>query len=210
MQGNNRMVPMKNIQRICVYCGSGTGTDPAYVQAAEQFGRILAREKVGLVYGGGAIGIMGAISNAVLENGGEVTGIIPEFLMTRERAQPNGHDLIVTHDMHERKRRMFDMADAFVALPGGVGTLEEVVEQITWMQLGRHMKPILLANIKGFWNPLCLLLDHMKTLEFIRPGLDFTLLVTDDVREILPMVRKAAAAVPEEARKMEPTAAERL
>ena len=210
MQGTNRTVPMSEIRNVCVYCGSGPGTDPAYVEAARDFGKALAKAGVGLVYGGGAVGMMGAIALSVLDHDGKVTGIIPEFLMSRERALRGTHDLIVTSDMHERKRKMFDMADAFVALPGGVGTLEEVVEQITWMQLGRHKKPILLANVKAFWDPLCALLDHMKMLEFIRPGLDFSLLVTDKVVDILPMLREAAAAVPDEAKTMEPTAAERL
>ena len=210
MQGTNRTVPMSEIRNVCVYCGSGPGTDPAYVEAARDFGKALAKAGVGLVYGGGAVGMMGAIALSVLDHDGKVTGIIPEFLMSRERALRGTHDLIVTSDMHERKRKMFDMADAFVALPGGVGTLEEVVEQITWMQLGRHRKPILLANVRAFWDPLCALFDHMKALEFIRPGLDFNLLVTDRVVDILPMLREAAAAVPDEAKTMEPTAAERL
>jgi uncharacterized protein (TIGR00730 family) len=201
---------MSEIRKVCVYCGSSPGTDPAYVEAARAFGRILAKEKVGLVYGGGAIGMMGAIAYSVLDHSGEVTGIIPEFLMSRERALRGTHELIVTRDMHERKRKMFEMADAFVAMPGGVGTLEELVEQITWMQLGRHRKPILLANIKGFWNPLCALFDYMKTLEFINSRLDFRLLVTDMVEDILPMLHDAAAKVPEDAKKIEPTLAERL
>lgn len=201
---------MSEIRKVCVYCGSGPGTDPAFVEAARELGATLAREKVGLVYGGGAVGIMGAIAMSVLDHGGTLTGIIPEFLMSRERALRGTHDLVVTRDMHERKRMMFEMADAFVALPGGVGTLEEVVEQITWVQLGRHKKPILLANIKGFWDPLCALLEHMKALEFIRSGLDFNLLVTPKVGDILPMLRAEAAKVPEEAKKMEPAAAARL
>ena len=143
-------------------------------------------------------------------HGGKVVGIIPEFLMAREHALHGTQQLIVTKDMHERKRKMFEMADAFVALPGGVGTLEELVEQLTWMQLGRHKKPILLANIQGFWDPLCALLEHMRTLEFIRNGLDFKLLVAREASEIVPMLEKAAADVPEEAKKMEPAAAERL
>ena len=201
---------MSEIRNVCVYCGSGPGTDPAYVAAAREFGKELAKAGVGLVYGGGAVGMMGAVALSVLDHDGTVTGIIPEFLMSRERALRGTHELIVTRDMHERKRKMFEMADAFVAMPGGVGTLEEVVEQITWMQLGRHKKPILLANVKGFWDPLCALFEHMKTLEFIRPGLDFNLLVTGKVADILPMLRDAAAAVPEEAKKIEPTLAERL
>lgn len=185
------------IGKICVYCGSGPGTDPAFIEAARAFGEILAKNGIGLVYGGGAIGIMGAIARSVHDHGGEVTGIIPKFLMARERALHGTHELVVTHDLHERKRKMFDLADAFVALPGGVGTLEEIVEQMTWAQLGRHKKPILLANISRFWDPLCALLDHMKKLEFIRNDLNFDLLVADTVGDILPMLQKAAQAAPD-------------
>jgi uncharacterized protein (TIGR00730 family) len=180
------------------------------VEAAEQFGRELAKNDVRLVYGGGKVGIMGAVSRAVIDHGGQVTGIIPEFLMAREHARKSGNGLIVTHDMHERKRKMFQMADAFVALPGGVGTLEEIVEQITWAQLGRHRKPILLANINRFWDPLRALFDHMKALQFIRQGLEFDLLLADKVDDILPKLQAAAAAVPEEAKQMQTADTERL
>lgn len=193
----NRIENMSKIIKICVYCGSGPGTDPAFVQAARDFGAILADNDIGLVYGGGSIGMMGALARSVLDHGGEVTGIIPEFLMSRERALRGTHNLIVTHDLHERKRKMFEMADAFVAMPGGVGTLEELVEQLTWVQLGRHRKPVLLANIKNFWRPLCALFDHMKALEFIRGDLNFDLLIADKVSDILPTLRKAAEAVPD-------------
>jgi len=198
------------IQKICVYCGSGPGTDPAYVEAARSFGAILAKNRIGLVFGGGSVGMMGAIAKSVSEHGGHVTGIIPEFLMARERALRNSYDLIVTRDMHERKRKMFEMADAFVAMPGGIGTLEEIVEQITWVQLGRHSKPVLLANIEGFWQPLCALIDHMKSLEFIRGDLNFDLLVAEKVDDILPMLQKAAAKVPEEEAEMPAAIADRL
>ena len=201
---------MSEIRKVCVYCGSSPGTDPAYVEAAEAFGRILAEAKVGLVYGGGEIGLMGTLANAVLDHGGEVTGIIPDFLLTRERALRRAHELVVTRDMHERKRKMFEMADAFVAMPGGIGTLEEIVEQITWVQLGRHRKPILLANIKNFWDPLSALIDHMKRLEFIRGDLSFELLVADKVTDILPMLETAAAAVPEAEKEMPAVIADRL
>ena len=194
------------IWKICVYCGSGPGTDPAFVEAARAFGAVLAKNGIGLVFGGGAVGIMGELAQAVRHHGGEVTGIIPEFLVAREHALKGVHGLIVTRDMHERKRKMFELADAFVALPGGVGTLEEIVEQMTWAQLGRHKKPILLANIQGFWQPLCALLDHMKALEFIRGDLNFDLLVADRVEEILPMLQKAADAAPAAGKTM--TAAE--
>ena len=198
------------IGKICVYCGSGPGTDPAFVEAARAFGKILAKNGIGLVFGGGAVGIMGELAQAVLHHGGEVTGIIPDFLVAREHAMKDTQGLIVTRDMHERKRKMFEMADAFVALPGGVGTLEEIVEQMTWAQLGRHKKPILLANIKGFWQPLCALLDHMKALEFIRGDLNFDLLVADRVEDILPMLHKAADAAPAAGKTMTAAEVERL
>ena len=139
-----------------------------------------------------------------------MTGIIPEFLVAREHAMRGADNLIVTRDMHERKRKMFEMADAFVAMPGGIGTLEEVVEQITWVQLGRHRKPILLANIKSFWEPLCALIDHMKHLKFIRDDLNFDLLVADKVEDILPMLQRAAESVPPEEKEMPAVIANRL
>jgi uncharacterized protein (TIGR00730 family) len=206
----NKIEKMSKIRKICVYCGSSPGTDPAYVQAARAFGEILAKNGIGLVYGGGTVGIMGELAKAVAKHGGAVNGIIPDFLVAREHAVKSTQGLIVTRDMHERKRRMFEMADAFVALPGGVGTLEEIVEQMTWAQLGRHKKPILLASIAGFWEPLCALLDHMKTLQFIRGDLSFDLLVANKVEEILPMLQKALEAVPESAKAMTEADADRL
>src|ERR1700689_4127272 len=160
---------MSKINAICVYCGSSPGTDPAFAKAARDFGKILAESGVRLVYGGGSIGLMGAIAGSVIEHGGAATGIIPEFLTAKERPRRLAQELIVTRDMHERKRTMFERADAFVALPGGIGTLEEVVEKLTWAQLGRHKKPILFANINGYWNPLLALIAHMRDLEFM-PG----------------------------------------
>ena len=206
----NRSEKPSKIRKICVYCGSGPGIDPAFVESARAFGTLLAKNAIGLVFGGGSVGMMGTIAKSVREHGGEVTGIIPEFLVAREHAMPGADNLIVTRDMHERKRKMFEMADAFVAMPGGVGTLEEVVEQMTWVQLGRHRKPILLANIKHFWDPLCALIDHMKALEFIRGDLNFDLLVADKVEEILPMLKNAAAAVSEEEKEMPAVIADRL
>jgi uncharacterized protein (TIGR00730 family) len=190
---------MSTIRTICVYCGSGPGTDPAFVAAARAFGEILAKNEVRLVFGGGSLGLMGAVATSVLDHGGEVTGVIPEFLTTRERKLTRAQEVIVTHDMHERKRIMFERADAFVALPGGIGTLEETIEQLTWAQLGRHRKPIALANIKGFWDPLCVLLEHMKELAFIRPGLTIEPIVAHRVEDILPRLNAAVASLPEEA-----------
>jgi len=210
MHTMNRIEKLSKIRKICVYCGSSPGNHPAFVQAAREFGKILAENGIGLVYGGGHVGIMGEISQAVRKHGGEVNGIIPEFLVQREHASKREHGLIVTRDMHERKRLMFEKADAFVALPGGIGTLEELVEQLTWVQLGRHKKPVLVANIEGFWEPLCALLDHMRALEFIRAELSFDLLVAERVVDILPMLQQAAAAVPEDAKQMTAADAERL
>lgn len=206
----NKIEKSSKIRKICVYCGSGPGTDPAFVESARTFGAILAKNGVGLVFGGGSVGMMGAIAKSVLDHGGSVTGIIPEFLVAREHAMRGADNLIVTRDMHERKRKMFEMADAFVAMPGGIGTLEEVVEQITWVQLGRHRKPILLANIKNFWEPLCALIDHMKHLKFIRDDLNFDLLVADKVEDILPMLQRAAESVPPEEKEMPAVIANRL
>jgi hypothetical protein len=189
---------MSTIRTLCVYCGSGPGTDPAFIAAARTLGKLLAGNGVRLVYGGGSLGLMGALANSVLDHGGHVTGVIPEFLTAREKKLTRAQELIVTKDMHERKQIMFERADAFVALPGGIGTLEETIEQMTWSQLGRHKKPILLANIKGFWNPLCVLLDHMRALEFIRQGLPIDPLVSDRVEDILPTLQAAVARLPEE------------
>jgi uncharacterized protein (TIGR00730 family) len=201
---------MSRIKSICVYCGSGPGTNPAFVDTARTLGRILAENKIRLVYGGGSIGLMGALAESVVDHGGQVTGIIPDFLTGREFMFKRAQEMIVTRDMHERKRLMFEHADAFVALPGGVGTLEELVEQLTWAQLGRHRKPILIANIDRFWDPLCALLDHMRQLEFIRAGLTFNLIVAERVEDILPKLIEAVRAVPEEEKEMTPVAAERM
>ena len=198
----NDSTTISKIRKICVYCGSGPGNDPAFVKAARELGEVLATNHIGLVYGGGNVGLMGEIAHAVLINGGKVTGIIPDFLVQREHAKGNIDNLIVTRDMHERKQKMFEHADAFVALPGGIGTLEELVEQLTWVQLGRHKKPVLLANIKGFWEPLCALIDHMKRLKFIRDDLSFDLLVADRIADILPMLRKAIAPIEEHEKEM--------
>jgi uncharacterized protein (TIGR00730 family) len=201
---------MSKIQNICVYCGSGAGTDPAYAEAAKSLGKAMAESGIGLVYGGGAVGLMGAIAFSVLDHGGTVTGIIPEFLMSRERALHGTHNLIITENMHERKQKMFEAADAFVALPGGVGTLEEVVEQMTWAQLGRHKKPILLANINGFWNPLCALLDQMRQKEFIRNGMPVEIQIADRAEDILPILHQAVAKVSESEKQMAAAPADRM
>jgi uncharacterized protein (TIGR00730 family) len=204
------MPKMSKIKTICVYCGSGPGSNPRFIEAAIALGKILAENRIRLVYGGGSIGLMGALATSVLDHVGTVTGIIPDFLTSRENALTRVQELVVTPDMHERKRLMFERSDAFVALPGGVGTLEELVEQLTWKQLGRHTKPILLANVDGFWEPLLALLAHMRATQFIRPNLAVDVLKAERVEDILPRLRSAAARVPEGTEELAPELARRL
>ena len=201
---------MNKIKTVCVYCGSGPGTNPHFMESARAFGKALAESGIRLVYGGGSLGIMGAVASSVLDHGGMVTGIIPDFLKLRENALKRVQEMIVTPDMHERKRQMFERSDAFVALPGGIGTLEELVEQLTWQQLGRHSKPVLLANIDGFWEPLFALLTHMRETQFIRQGLAVEILKADRVEDILPRLQAAAAVAPEGTSEMPPEVARRL
>ena len=204
------MTDMNKIKTVCVYCGSGPGTNPRFVEAAIALGKALAESGIRLVYGGGSIGLMGAVATSVLDHGGTVTGIIPGFLTARENALKRVQELIVTPDMHERKRLMFEHSDAFVALPGGIGTLEELVEQLTWQQLGRHSKPVLLANVEGFWEPLFALLAHMRATQFIRPSLAVDILKAERVEDILPRLKEAAARALEGTEQMEPEVARRL
>jgi uncharacterized protein (TIGR00730 family) len=204
------MAAMNEIKTVCVYCGSGPGTNPRFIESAIALGKALAENGIRLVYGGGSIGLMGAVATSVLDHGGTVTGIIPDFLTSREHALTRVQEMIVTPDMHERKRLMFERSDAFVALPGGIGTLEELVEQLTWQQLGRHSKPVLLANIDGFWEPLLALLAHMRATEFIRPSLAIDILKAERVNDILPRLRAAASRAAEAAKKLEPEIVRRL
>jgi len=204
------MVEMNTIRTVCVYCGSGPGTNPRFIEAAKALGKVFAENDVRLVYGGGSLGMMGAVATSVLDHGGRVTGIIPDFLTSRENALTRVQELIVTPDMHERKRLMFEHSDAFVAMPGGVGTLEELVEQLTWKQLGRHAKPVLLANVDGFWEPLLALFTHMRATEFIRPSLSFEILKAERVEDILPQLRAAASAAREAEKEMAPEIARKL
>ncbi|PPD16638.1 MAG: TIGR00730 family Rossman fold protein [Methylobacterium sp.] len=178
------------IRSICVFCGSGNGTDPRFLAAAETLGRLMAENDLRLVYGGGSSGLMGAVARSVVSHGGHVTGIIPDFLKAREMMLDGAQEMHVTRNMHERKMLMFEKADAFVALPGGIGTLEEVVEQLTWSQLGQHEKPVILANIAGFWKPLMVLFAHMRETAFIRAGLEVRYQIAERVEEIIPMLRE--------------------
>lgn len=184
-----KMSDLKKIQSVCVYCGSSTGDDPVYTRAAEALGAALAREGMDLVFGGGSCGLMGAVARATLAQGGKVTGIIPSFLDEREVALSSVTELEVVPDMHTRKRLMFEKSDAFVALPGGIGTLEELTEQLTWIQLGRHSKPLVIADIGGFWKPLLSLFAHMHNAGFIRPGYEVRYMVAERIEDVIPMLR---------------------
>jgi uncharacterized protein (TIGR00730 family) len=188
---------MNEIKNICVYCGSSPGDDPLYARAAETLGTTLARAGIGLVFGGGSCGLMGVAARAALAAGGKVTGIIPGFLDDREIALPGLSELKIVPDMHTRKRLMFEASDAFVALPGGIGTLEELTEQLTWIQLGRHSKPLVIADIGGFWRPLLSLLAHMRNADFIREGYEVRYMVAERVEDVLPMILAAARRAPE-------------
>jgi uncharacterized protein (TIGR00730 family) len=186
----------RRVRNICVYCGSNVGSNPTYAATARSLGQAMAKEQIGLVYGGGGLGLMGELARSVLEAGGRVTGIIPAFLSERERMLRDADELIVVEDMHQRKKLMFDKSDAFVALPGGIGTLEELVEQLTWAQLGRHTKPIVLVNVDRFWEPFLALLQHMGEQAFIRPDMDVRFIAVERAEDVLP----AIAATPKPAR----------
>ena len=161
---------MSAIQNVCVYCGSGPGTNPKFMEAARDFGRLLAESTVGLVYGGGSIGLMGVIADTVLAEGGEVVGVIPDFLIRWEVGHCKLTELIVTDSMHDRKRQMFEMADAFVVLPGGMGTLDETFELITWRQLRLHDSPIIVLDVEGYWAPLLKLIEATIAAGFADPA----------------------------------------
>lgn len=182
---------MSTIRKVCVYCGSSPGTDPVFEAAAVALGQQFAREGIGLVYGGGGNGLMGTLARTVYQNGGHVTGIIPDFLQSRERKYDEAQEVHVVPDMHTRKRMMFEKADAIVALPGGIGTLEELVEQLTWVQLDRHDKPVLIADVAGFWRPLLDLFAHMRNNGFIRRDLEVRYLVAERIEDVTPMLRAA-------------------
>lgn len=173
------------MKRICVFCGSSAGSEPDYRACAEQLGAELARRNIGLVYGGGNVGLMGAIADAVLEAGGEAIGVIPEHLMSREIGHQRLTKLHIVHSMHERKALMADLSDAFIALPGGFGTLEEFFEVLTWSQLGLHAKPCGLANVSGYYTPLLRMLDHAVKERFLKPQNRALVLARDTPSELL-------------------------
>ncbi len=181
---------MKPEKNLCVYCGSSPGRNPAYMEAARTLGRALAGAGIGLVYGGGSLGLMGETARACLAAGGYVTGIIPEFLIREEIMLEGVSELTVTANMHERKMAMFEASSGFCALPGGIGTLEELVEIATWAQLGQHVKPIIVANIDGYWDPLMELLGHMDAQGFFKSSTGVRFDAVEDAGQIVPMFLK--------------------
>ncbi len=183
--------------RLCVYCGSSPGRNPEYVTAARNLGRTMAEEGIGLVYGGGSLGLMGETARAVIAAGGHVTGIIPEFLVSKERMQVGVNELIVTRTMHERKMAMFERSTGFVALPGGIGTLEELAEILTWSQLKQHARPVVLCNVAGFWEGLLGLITHMTQEGFIRTGFEVHLDVANSAAEVIAAYETRRAKTPD-------------
>lgn len=161
---------MVTVKRLCVYCGAASQVAEPYRRAARQLGAILAAEGIELIYGGGRIGLMGLVADAVLEGGGRVTGIIPDFLHERELAHLGASELIVVGSMHERKQRMVELADAFAILPGGLGTLDETLECLTWKQLDLHDRPVVIIDVEGYWQPLAKLIDHVIQTGFAGAG----------------------------------------
>ncbi len=189
---------MSSIRSVCVYCGSSPGRSDIFSTSARTLGRSIAEAGMTLVYGGGTRGIMGAVAEGASVAGGKVTGIIPRFLIRKEAdgTEPGLDELIVTEDMHTRKHTMFEKSDSFVAMPGGIGTLEEIIEIMTWAQLGRHRKPIVLANIEGFWAPLLALLKHMKSEGFVHSAHMLRPIVVDRAEDIVPAIIAAGESVP--------------
>ncbi|MCW0183452.1 MAG: TIGR00730 family Rossman fold protein [Zavarzinia sp.] len=183
---------MPVINSLCVFCGASTPPDHRYLEAADTLGKILAAEGVELVYGGGALGLMGTIARAVRDNGGRVTGIIPHFLTKLEAKLEGISETIEVETMHQRKRLMFERSDAFVVLPGGMGTLDETVEMITWAQLQLHKKPIMLVDVLGYWQPFMGLVEHVIGTGFARPNTRDFLTLVPSVEAVLPTLSRLA------------------
>jgi len=184
----------RHMNRLAVYCGSSSGADPAFAATARALGVEMARRGIGLVYGGGRLGLMGVVADAVIGAGGEAYGVIPQALIELEVAHTGLTELHVVTTMHERKARMTDLTDAFVALPGGIGTLDELFEAWSWNALGYHAKPFALLNVGGFWDNLVELMDHVTANGFMSPARRAQLLVADDVGEVIDMLDSAIGA----------------
>ena len=186
----------RTFKRLCVFCGSSHGANPVYAEAAKNLGNEFSRRGIALVYGGGNVGLMGVIADGVLAGGGEVIGVIPEALMAKELGHKGIQDLRVVKTMHERKALMAELADGFIAMPGGIGTFEEFFEIVTWAQLGFHSKPCALLNVNGFYDPLLHLLDHAIAESFVKLKQRDLVLVEADFSKLLD--RMATHHVPHE------------
>lgn len=187
---------MTNLQSVCVYCGSRNGARDTYLTAAKTLGTALAEADLRLVYGGGDIGLMGAVANAVIDGGGRVTGVIPQFLREVEIPARRVTELVITETMHERKALMFERSDAFCVLPGGIGTLEEMVEMMSWAYLKQHAKPIVLVDIDGYWKPFEALVEHVIAEGFAPADMTQLWHVVDKVEEAIPALRAWLAGEP--------------
>lgn len=185
-----------NLDSVCVFCGSSDAADAEFLADAAKFGRALAAENLRMVYGGGGVGLMGACARAAHEAGGKVLGVIPEFLTSRERAL-EVVETIVVDSMHRRKQLMFEAADGFVILPGGIGTLEEVVEILSWRRLDLHAKPTVFYNPRGFWRPLFQLFQHTIDENLTPPSFDHAWSVVDEIEEIIPALRAGLRSEPD-------------
>ena len=185
---------MAEINSVCVYCGSSSNTRASHRQAAAEFGTLLAAEGVSLIFGGGRVGLMGLAADATLNSGGRVIGVIPEFLAAREVAHTKCTELHTTVTMHERKQKMADLSDAFVILPGGLGTLDEMFEIITWRQLSLHQKPIIIANIDGYWDPLEKLIENMSSENYISRDHNNLITFVSCIEKVLPILRAMPSA----------------
>lgn len=193
---------MKSIRSLCVFCGSRTGANPVYAETAATLGRRLAESGTRLVYGGGSIGLMGVVMQTVLDHGGSVTGVIPEFLMHREVGNPALTELVVVDSMHERKQRMFEIADAFAVLPGGIGTLDETIEIITWQQLRLHAKPIALLDVAGYWRAYEDLIGKIIEQGFADASIRELFSVEKDVESLLAALEDRALAQSADSRRL--------
>ena len=182
------------MQRICVFCGSSAGANPRYAQAAQELGAALARRGIGVVYGGTTIGLMGQVAQAALDAGGQATGVVPDFLTRKEIAHDGLTALHVVPSLHERKQLMERLSDAFIAIPGGMGTLDELSEMLTWTQLGLHHKPVGVLNVNGFFDRMLEFMDHMVREGFLRPGHRNLLHVADTTEGLLAMFEAAQSA----------------
>ena len=182
------------MKRLAVYCGSSAGAEPAFAEAARATAQAMLRRNIGLVYGGGRLGLMGIVADAVIEGGGESFGVIPQALVDLEVAHTGVTELHRVAGMHERKAKMTELTDAFIALPGGIGTLDELYEAWTWNALGYHAKPFCLLNVNGFWDGLIGFMDHVRTSGFLSPTRHAQMLVADGIGEAIDLLDAAIGA----------------